>query len=278
MLDAASHVEPESVKEFIAIYSTEMVQKEPTAKARLDKAKSMMPEFEKLGIEFYERYDPDILENVYRTATDKGFSKGKKIAMVVLNKNDWNGAFGDHSQIYRSLVENNYALVICEAGNEREVVARLFGQGVDRVENANAVSGRKYDFLILGGHGDPASIDFGGWTKEQWDNPLFGRIDVSDYRPYSAQVGKGAWKGLFTPDASIGFASCSTGGEIEKGSEISNPGNFQNVMEMVGTLAMTRVFAPKSQTNLTGLVFKNGRVVGVEYRDAETKMYRPPEH
>ncbi len=208
-----------------------------------------MSEYKELGIEFFERFNPKILENIYLSSTGK--IKTNKTALVILNKNDWNGAFLHHQQIYESLIDKGYSLIACEAKDENEVADRYFGNG----HLVASKEGKKYDLVILGGHGSPASINFGSGGGEMSD------IDLSDFGQ-NAKFQVGSFAPMLKPGARWIDISCSNAGEVQQSTGPGNPGNFKNIMKFISALAPNAtIFAPKIPTNLSELKFDaNGNV------------------
>ena len=219
--------------------------------------KSLSGQFD---IENFQRFNYDIIENAYLAATDAEFSIGKKTAIIILNKNDWNKAFEDDTGIYKQLMEQGYCLVLCEANDEEGVATRFFNRGKE--DGApSALGERAYDLVILGGHGTPTSINFGKAVGEK------SKFDLGDFKQ-GGRFLPGSWDSMLNEQSVIILSSCSTGGDIaqfasqDDKSPSSNPGNFQNIMDMISLLATTAmVFAPNLPCGISVLEFDGeGRV------------------
>ncbi|MFA6908045.1 MAG: hypothetical protein WC263_04420 [Candidatus Micrarchaeia archaeon] len=248
----------------VALYYCDGVAKQKTLKSKAAEIQKRINVLKQFGFEYVERLDPVLLENFYRTATgtaEKFDSKGRprKLALIVLNKDDWNGAFKDDQAVYHSLIDKGYNMLFCEAGSDMEVAERFFNygrRGMDSGKSAHfAEDGKKtgYDLLILGGHGEPSKIKFGGIAGE------WAYIDLQDY----AKLKKyGDWESLFTDRAAILLWSCSTGGKLEEGKK----SDFSNMMTMLGDLTAQATYAPKISASTESIKFDtDGYVVGTEY-------------
>lgn len=216
------------------------------------------------GIEFFERFSKKMLENAYLTATDPKFSKGKRIALVILNKNDDARTYEHGAREYESLIDNGYCLVFCEAKDDKEMAERFFNHGT-REGGKRTLADRKYDLLVIAGHGSPQKIRF----NKGFDETSF--LGLEDFSKRGLKLG--SWNGMFAPDAAIVLISCSTGKDMSSG---GITGNFTNIMSMISALALgTDVFAPEVDTYLKSFIFDNdGKCVGVNYREGKTRKAR----
>jgi len=204
-----------------------------------------------LGITIFSRYDKEILDNIYLTAAGQGVMS-KKIAFVVLNKNDWNDAFADDQKMYHDLMDHGYNLIVCEADDERELKNRFFNYGQtkkDRDASKHFKQGqsshKRYDLFIIGGHGEPARINLGP-SKEAAEKDE-ADISISDYRKGKRYN----WEKMMVDDGKCVLMSCSTGSK-----ELTNYSKFQNVMDMIGDLTHRDVLAPSIP--VTGVAFVYG--------------------
>jgi len=250
---------------------TRMIEQTKTFKKSKDKEKTkeeMRRVFAEFGIEFYERYSPKILENIYRTATDPSYSEGKrgkydiKTAFIVLNKSDYNNAFLQHTKYYEDLIKHGYNLIVCETDNENDLAKRIMNNG--RTEARGEL--RQYDLVVIGGHGNAWSIDMGEKRGEA------SHIDFSDYGQAEFEM----IKKMMAPDAVCVLISCSAGAKEEKKTD-GNSGNFQNIMEMVASVTGTKTFGPDGPASFAGFDFekKSGKIIGAFYHDAGTNVGIP---
>ncbi|MFA6214683.1 MAG: hypothetical protein WC717_05400 [Candidatus Micrarchaeia archaeon] len=211
--------------------------------------------FLELGLDWAEMGDREILDNVYLTATGQAQMEGRKLAFVVITKDDAQGSFTGDQALYHSLMEQGYNLIICQAGNEDEVAERFFNYGrlaKDSGKNGHfrqAGAHLTYDFAIFGAHGTFGSMGFGATEGEKSE------IDLSDYDEMRA---KGDWESMMSKNAVALLHSCSTGYESELGKE----GRFQNIRDMIGPLLNRDVFAPRIESHVHGLVFDESGYVG----------------
>jgi len=207
------------------------------------------------------------------------------MALVVLNKND-RKAFTQDVDAYMQLISNGYCLVLCEADDDKEVAMRFFNRGKEEGE-PSALGKRKYDLVILGGHGSPVSINFGkeapgtGPDKDFIDlkddklDRLY--LDLGDYGQDNRFKPR-SWNKMLKRKSAILLSSCFTGGDAETFESMidrlntiqikaKNPGGFQNIMGMISVLATkAAVFAPDMPADTFALEFDaKRRVVGVEF-------------
>ncbi len=217
----------------------------------------------RLGIEFAHRYTTKIMENIYLAAVDPDYSVGKKTAFIVLAKEDWNDAFADGGiPIYEKLIDDGYCLALCEANNDDEVANRFFNYGMLPESVPSALTGKEYDLVVLGGHGEPLRIRFGDGQDES------ATVTPSDFGR-SEKWKKGAWATMVAENADIVLVSCSTG-QDPKSRWFRTSEEFQNMMEMFGALFSVEgenrgitVYAPENPSNLVQLKSENGRAAPV---------------
>ncbi len=117
-----------------------------------------------LGISYFARYSPAVLEAAYANLFDTGFSE-KRILVSVFNKNDSNGAFYREGGELDALL-GPYKVIIME-GSEDTVMFRIC--------DISAVHGTVHS-VVFGGHGseDGSSFLLG-------DDVAGGAIDTGDY-------------------------------------------------------------------------------------------------
>ncbi len=235
----------------LAFYYCPMVQALPTIEQRVAQVARMADTLQEYGIEYFHRYTPVLLENAYRTATDPDFMNGRKTALVILNKSDWNTAFEYFYALGEKLDSQKYGLILSEAGDENEVADRFFHSGL-RAGSSSTAPSRPYDLLVLGGHGNPTGINFGKAPGE------FSNLDVWDFDKNN-RFTKDAWEGRFSPNAAIILDACSTGANGQ------TYGTFQNIMQMVGVLSNRKVFAPPAVSGDIDIKFDLAGVKSVQY-------------
>jgi len=253
-----------------ALYGCKGVQEQKTLKGKAAEIQSRIDVFKEFGFEYVERLDPELLEHFYKVATGKAEeldSEGRprKLAIIVLNKDDQNGAFCGEQKLYHSLIDQGYNLIFCEAGKDTEVAERFFNHG--RLASTPIFSQgmeiKKYDLLILGGHGSPYGIQFGRSNDEA------SRIDLQDYTKLKEY---GDWEGMFTERAAILLWSCSTGGKLEE----KVKSDFSNIMTMISDLSIQTTFAPilpiSKGSNKTIEFDSDGYVVDTKYDYGDSIM------
>ena len=265
--------------------ATESVSGCQTESEKIAKLRDIVRIFDSYGNEFYARLSPKMIDNVYMTATDPEYAKKwrndfpPKNALVVLNKNDLDGAFYNDQAFYESLIDHGYNLIRCEANDEKEVAIRFFGNGLLDAPKEPI----KYDLLVLGGHGTPREISFGKGNDEKY------LVDLSDFGTDEG-YGRLEWARMFNDGAKVVLNSCSTGAESEAPKE-GNPGYFKNVMQMIAGLTGVDVYAPDRDAVSTMMVNgtqsafdvppingkfdeKTGILASVKYGGAETAHAR----
>ncbi|MFA5930644.1 MAG: hypothetical protein WC861_07225 [Candidatus Micrarchaeia archaeon] len=246
-----------------ALYGCKGVQGQKTIKGKTAEIMKRMSVLKEYGVESVERFDSVLLEHFYSVAmgkADKCDSEGRerKLALIVLNKNDWNGGFADDQSKYHDLIEHGYNLIFCEAGKDTEVAERFFNYGKlagkpssKRVEGMKA----KYDLLVLGGHGTPSTMTFGKYPFDQW------AVDASDY---SKLRDYGNWDGMLTKRAAVLLWSCETAGAREHSWD-----QFTNLINMFSGLTRHKTFAPTIPTSVKKIEFdSDDYVVGQKYGDS----------
>jgi len=190
-----------------------------------------------------------VIENVYRTATDPEFSKGKKLALIITAKSDYNGAFEKNWGNYSELIRNGYCLTIAEAALDTEVGERVKTHGG---LGESALGKRKYDFLALGAHGTREGMAFSDTFSGK------GSLDMLDVQKLG---GKAAWSDYLSENAVVALWSCSTGA-ISEGTK--DP--FLNMKGAIRDLAQRKVFAPVADASIDRILYDDkGNVNGMNY-------------
>lgn len=255
---------------------------------KISKIKDILRVLEERGIEFYYRYTPKIIENVYRTAIEPGFSEGErngfpiKNALIVVSKSDWNGAFSRMQDSIEPLIDHGYNIMLCESETDAEVEKRLLNNGLLQM-NGEPV---KYDLLVLVAHGHKDGMLFGDeWTPQSHlsRSDFFPQLEESGMKdaflpPYGNKLGgymMEDWASMFNNDAKAILISCSTGKEEyqpnflktrEYMGNIWNAGNYRNIAQAISDKAKIGVFAPTEPTFLREIFFdESGRVSNVAY-------------
>lgn len=181
------------------------------------------------GISNFQRYSDKVINKIYQSYFH--FDNSKKIALVIYNKDDDEGAY-NRPKLFEPFIEK-YNLFIFETETDKSViniikkVAKQFG---------------KIDILVLGGHGTSNSIDFGNTSKEYAINKpknlnIKSDLDIQDI-PLIKQY--------FNKKSKIFSLACSTG----KGRN-----SFaKNLAEKSGS----KVYAPNYDVGLDGFI-KNSK-------------------
>lgn len=240
---------PDLIEKFVELGKTMRVNQIKKVFARCDISPSPSLLMEKVytlnkifGIEFFERYDNKTIEHLYIMALSPSWHIGKPTALLILNKNDHNGAF-KRPGLHRSLLKG-YRMVVVEVEDDAEALERL-----------RAISDRygKLDLLLIGGHGTQRSLKLGrAWGEETY-------LDLSDFEQYG---GEGALERYLKKDAIIVLESCSTG----KGGSIYGKEDLGNLMSAIGRLTNRKVFAPAKPVFITRFVFdEDGKVRDVKW-------------
>lgn len=195
---------------------------------------------EKHNLSFPNRYPISILKqmkNVYESVE----RQGKSTAILIIGKNDWNGAF-EGGRPYEDLLKG-YNVFIYEVSSENDFIKTVKTFGTEQ-ENA----GKKIDLMIIGGHGYPGGINFSVVKGEQSE------LDISDSEDL-----KGLDKFL-APNGKIVLRSCSTG---KGGAEANNIAS--TISKAFGGIS---VLAPSIPTNIEAFRYdENDKVIGVDYND-----------
>lgn len=214
------------------------------------------------NISFPERYNARVMKELKDNLENPNYTK--PVALYILNKSDWNGAFSsaqtqrigdnfwapiwgeEHPQEYEKLMKG-YNLLIFEEEKDSQVVNRI------------KEVGKKYgglDLLILGGHGEPEAIHFGECSHESCS------IDTKDDKLF-----KGLNK-YFKPNAITVLESCSTG----KGGI-----NGKNIAKKIKKYTKTTVFAPEYPTSIEDFkLSENGRLIRPMYNKYEKEYPNMP--
>jgi hypothetical protein len=287
MTFAEKYIDNSRLGAYFGICGCDIVKSQPNETEKMRKALGMIFTFDKLGLEYFQRYSPKILENAYLTATDPEFSKNKRVAFVGLNKSDWNWSFTKKAAALEELIDRGYALAIWETKWDVDLIFRFLNNGM--VAGASSALGSKTcDLAVIGGHGNPAGTTVG--NELATDSKGSGSLALDDYmqdHPFMP----GVMAPKLSKKATIVLWSCGTGNETpnkeekELISHMGNAGNFKNMMFMVGALAnakndgkVAKVIAPKISTSMKRFKFeKDGFVSGAEYDEGESivSVYSP---
>lgn len=151
------------------------------------------------GIKFFDRYSTDLLLQQYQNRDNKDLPYG----VIIYPYGDPNMAFYFENEVFdqfRAQLEGRYLIRVAEVNNPRALVSRINNFR----HNYGMIS-----FGILGGHGQPDSIQFGNTHGDV--------LHLSDLK----RKGAGAISLAFHPDAPIVFNSCSTGAKGGIGQGVS---------------------------------------------------------
>lgn len=243
-------------------------------KAEDNLLQNLQPMLKDFGVDFLERYSPRFISNLCEVAKDPNFEKKKPIALLVMNKDDYNGAFF-RPDLYDTLLIA-YRPIVTEVDNDSTALERI--KSVSKKYGSSIL-------LIPAGHGAENSLYLGQTgadeLKEDEDPPEASFIDLSDFQQYG---GKGALEKYLKKNALVILFSCSTGGNAEGTdspnlvqSDTTGNSQFPNLMTMWGVLTNRKVIAPSTPTSISKFVLdKNSRVIGVIWNDADAgRQYDP---
>jgi len=195
--------------------------------------------YNKFGIEYFSRYNQDILEEIGRNS-DVSASPQKPILLAVVGKVDWNGAFYSFGNTDMAKLMNHYKMLICEVDSEQAFYIK--------VREIRGWYG-KISALIISGHGSPDSIALGGYGSgsgvlESMDENRIMQLRES-----------------FLENPVIVLNSCSTGSY------------GQSIAGTLSRVLGAHVLAPTRDAGLTEyLLDGEGAIVGANY-DAPTREY-----
>ena len=251
----------------LSLYLCDGVKSQPTIGGKVAEIQKRIAALKQNGIDYPERVTPRVLENAYLTATGNaekldGKGRPKKLAIIVLNKSDWNGAFfRQDDDLYHGLLDKGYNLVICEAGSDSEAAERFFNYGKlekDAKSNAHFRQGKAdhavYDVMVIGGHGSVRLVALGSITP--WDY-VFAKKTMLNIGDYGRLKEYGDWGSMFSKKGSIVLVSCSTGGR----NIFSHMGRFDNVADMLSDVSSRKTIGPAESSYFRELVFDKDNFV-----------------
>ena len=289
----------------VALSGCDGVKSQKTLEGKVREIKERIKVLEELGIEFVGRCPPGALESTYLVATGKA-DMSRKLAIIVMPKADWNGAFYSGSGLYQSLLDNGYNVLICEAGTDGELAERFFNYGrreKNAAGNSHFCPGQaghvRYDLAVFAGHGTPETLFLG--TSQATLGPA--TLDVEDEFMLKKY---GNWNGMLTKKARVCLWACSTGADWHlKAPDVGGmldmfgkavPFIFisasaflldvtdrmvskDNLMRKMGDLTGAETWAPDEPSPDKAFVFKDGNVIGIKYYDEKgrdiTRSYQP---
>ena len=210
------------------------------------------------NIDFFLRYPPELLQELAMLTENRHLNEDKPLAIVVLTKEDYNGAFYADHEIYKTML-SQYRVVVYEAGSENDfsMVLKTARMNFGYVHTA-----------VFGAHGTAHSMDLGqgeepGPGNSKMSNAEFREryehlfLDVTDIKKLPA-----FFSDVFLPDkpAYIFLMACSTGKKehsqlsrlnMEETIAASVPPNVSVIApeedaSIVG-IALTRKFGPFGQ-------------------------------
>jgi hypothetical protein len=269
----------ENAPMIVALSSCAGVENQGTVKGKVGEIGKRAAVLRQLGLEYVERYDPVILENVYLTAIGKApkldrNGKGTKLAILLSNKSDWNQVFETNADDCRSLIANGYNLIICECKTDKEVVERFFNYGrlkENAGNNAHFQQGMKdharYDFAVFMAHGTPFVLDYG--TDSWWKalNHFYSGDYTLGVRDELMLKLAGDWEGMFTKKAKIGVDACLAG------LDMVIIGNF---IEMISRVTGQETIGSNRSTNLKKYEFdRDGYVTNMLFYKGKTATAFP---
>ncbi len=219
-------VKPKGVKEFLKKYNNSL---EGSSEFKKQYEERMNELNLKVEGENKKRYSLPTLDLVSRNWNSE--KADKPVALVILNRNDWNGAFLNIDELYYSL-SDKYYLLITEASEEEEAQEQL----KKAKEKFGAIS-----FVLIGGHGEPSQINLGDGDGEKY------YIDNKDKDFFNVL------KDSTRDGAVVVLQSCSAG----KGDS--------SIAEELSMGSQRTVFAPTCPSNIRRFVLGDKGVVDVEY-------------
>jgi len=248
-------------------YLTDSVTAARTTAEKATMLKDMARICSELNLVNLQRYTPTLLENVYVTVT-RPPRVDRRLALIMVSRNDPGEAFAEDKRTYGSLLEHGYDLIICESDSDRELAGRLRHGGVRGDSPLARI--RRIDLLVIGGHGTADTINLGLGEGKRF------HLDFSDFR----WLRELPWPDLLAPDAVVLLFSCFTGADHDTAPRKYPSGegahDFANIMEMFTRLTGRTVLAPSLATGVGWLDFgPNGSVRQVHYWDLEAGNRSP---
>ncbi|MFA4905379.1 MAG: DUF4116 domain-containing protein [Candidatus Margulisiibacteriota bacterium] len=163
----------------------------------------------------------------------------RPVAVAVFPKADWNGAFrsdsswGNAHRYIEQMIKAGYRVLYYEANTENDLYAAIRESG----------GPEKISLLVIGGHGYPGGISFGGYVREI---DGLGFNDMDQMRELAD---------LFSEECVVILDSCSTGA------------GQNNIARQLGhALPKCGIFAPKMDCEGFGFRFnENQRVIGAAH-------------
>lgn len=161
-----------------------------------------------LGIVFFKRYKPAMLEKLYNNLQN-GFETKKPLLVVAVNKNDYNGAFYDMGRKLQYL-ESDFNIMVVEVSGRKE-----YAQMIERMY---ARFGNIHTGIIVG-HSTENDILLGAYKSK-------GKISINDETLISGL------RKYFEINPTIVIDGCSSGGTLD------------GVGRMISQNLMANVLAP----------------------------------
>ncbi len=191
------------------------------------------------GIHEFNRHPQKILINQLKEE-----SVDRPYGVVIYPHSDHNNNFDKKDTVFKNFYEKdkkNRLLKVFEVGSNHDLLKYLI--------KLKRKYKHKISYLILGGHGSTEGVEFADMFMSYKAGTSQGELtkDVLDKREKTLKM----ISEFFTPDATIVLVSCSTGAEGGFGSKLRDKINL-------------RVLAPKEDSNLKKLEFKDGKLE-VEY-------------
>ncbi|MDP3639709.1 MAG: hypothetical protein Q8R53_00715 [Nanoarchaeota archaeon] len=206
------------------------------------------------GITHFDRYFMNHnfpLEECTLEAIAKA-SPEKPLAVIIHNKNDKTEAFSNARYITELLrVLDHYSVCLFETDNRTEAFRDI--------ERAATAGKKKISLLILGGHGDPYSLNLGETAAPDDENDEMKHLEREQERYLSALDGArfAEMEKYISPDGKIVLVSCSTGAKIANG---------KNLAEVISeAIPHATVYAPQEDTHLDTFVFQGGELADVVF-------------
>jgi hypothetical protein len=202
---------------------------------------------EKYGIEVFGRYTPHTLKSIFED--DKMGVTPPHSGLIVMPKDDWNGAFFQNAAIWQKMVCGLHTR-IAEAGSKIQIARSI-------INHSRQVG--PIEYLIIGGHGSPRSIQMGAMDLAEDQTRSRSQILIDDFQKKGVNR---LFKDYFIPEPTIIAVSCSTGADLERSPVSSNSNDhhdargssdtipFSGIGQVGSSASGGTVFAPNMPTSL----------------------------
>jgi|GEM_PF-2417869 len=199
--------------------------------------------YEKCGIEYFGRYSKEMLEEAYDSLVPE-YKKNRPLLVVVFNKNDWNGAFYA-SGLELDELKKYYKVMLFETDSEKKFY---------KILKKTAKDYNKIDTLVVGGHGEPGTINLGYY--EWYDYSEKKVLDLTDKKELKKL------KKYLADSPTMIIQGCSTGG------------GEKSIGELLSKVWNAKVWAPDQDAGLKSYnLDEEGKIESVTYSKDATKKF-----